>query len=215
VIDIRQQEELLMAVGKMLPKKMVVYAIGGTAMMLLGIKNSTLDIDFIFERKEERKEFMEALKKLGAKSYDNALAYGTKENIPLMLELGNSRFDMFLDKVVSSVFSKSMKERARQAHEFGNLIVKVAEPSDIMLMKSATSREKDAEDIIAVISRHIVDWNALVEEAQEQVKLGNETAILYLGEKLELLARRKAIALPKGVLDKLWTLLHRQVKHKH
>src|SRR3989344_1274543 len=98
MIDIQQQEAMLIAIGKLLPKKIRVYAIGGTAMMLRGIKNSTLDIDFVFDKKSDRKEFMNALKKLGAKELDITSIYGLKNNIPLMLELSNCRFDMFMNK---------------------------------------------------------------------------------------------------------------------
>jgi hypothetical protein len=45
MIDIQQQEAMLTAIGKILPKKIFVYAIGGTAMMFLGYKNTTKDID--------------------------------------------------------------------------------------------------------------------------------------------------------------------------
>ena len=145
MIDVQRQEDLLVAIGKLLPKKMRVYAIGGTAMMFLGIKNSTLDIDLVFDKRNDREAFMGALEKLGAKKSDVTLVYGLKKNIPLMLEFENCRFDMFVDKVITSTFSDKMKERTRQTHEFGNLIIHVADPVDILIMKSVTSRDKDLE----------------------------------------------------------------------
>jgi hypothetical protein len=215
MIDIQQQEEILIAVGRVLPRKILVYAIGGTAMMLKGIKNSTLDIDLVFDRREDREEFAKALKKLGAKTYDVTLVYGLKENTPIMLEFGNSRFDMFMNKIITSTFSEAMKTRAKQTHEFGNLVVKVADSSDIIIMKSATSREKDLADITTIFSKSNINWDILVEEAKEQVRLGNEIAILALGEKLEKLSNGKLIQVPKDISDKLWRLLHKQIKDKH
>jgi len=212
MIDIQQQEAMLIAVGKVLSKKLSVYAIGGTAMMLRGIKNSTLDIDFVFDKKKGREEFMDALKKLGAKESDVTLVYGLKSNTPLMLEFDNYRFDMFMNKVITSTFSDAMKKRAKQIHEFGNLIVKVADPNDILIMKSVTSREKDLEDIVAVVNKSQINWDSIVEESKEQVRLGNETAILGLGEKLEKLTNRKLIAVPKDISDKIWKLFNKQVK---
>jgi len=214
MIDISQQEEMLIAIGNILTKKILVYAIGGTAMMLAGTKNSTMDVDFVFDKKEDREEFMNALRKLGAKESDVALVYGLKDNSPAMLEFNNCRFDMFMNKIVSSVFSDAMKERAKEVHEFGNLIAKVASPEDILILKSATSRQKDSEDIIALANKSHIDWNIIVEESKEQVRLGNETAIMGLGEKLEKLANQKFIAVPKDVLDKIWKLFSKQVKGK-
>lgn len=212
MIDIRQQEAMLIAIGKILLKRIQVYAIGGTAMMLRGIKNSTLDIDFVFDKKSDREEFMEALRRLGAKESDVTLVYGLKNSTPLMLEFDNCRFDMFMNKVISSTFSDAMKERAKQTHEFGNLIVRVADPNDIIIMKSVTSREKDLEDIVAIINKSQIDWNVILEESREQVKFGNDIAIMGLGEKLEKLANRKLIVVPRDVLDNIWELFNKQVR---
>lgn len=214
MIDIQQQEAMLIAIGKILLRKIQVYAIGGTAMMLRGIKNSTLDIDFVFDKKSDREEFMNTLRKLGAKESDATFVYGFKNSIPLMLEFYNCRFDMFMNKVISSTFSNAMKERAKQTHEFGNLIVKVADPNDILIMKSVTSREKDLEDIVTIVNRSQIDWNVILEESREQVKFGNEAAIMGLGEKLEKLVNRKLIAVPKDVSDSLWKLFNKQVRDK-
>jgi hypothetical protein len=214
MIDIQQQEARLIAIGNILSKKIQVYAIGGTAMMFRGFKNSTLDIDFVFDKKKDREEFINALKKLGAKESDATIVYGLKSNTPLMLNFDNCRFDMFMNIVIISTFSDTMKERANQIHEFGNLIIKVADPNDILIMKSVTSREKDSEDILAIIDNSQVDWNIIIEESKKQVELGNETAIMCLGEKLERLSNQKLIAIPKDVSDKIWKLFNKQVKDK-
>lgn len=214
MIDIQQQEEMLIAIGNILSKRLQVYAIGGTAMMLRGIKNSTLDIDLVFNNKTDREEFMNALRKLGAKESDVTLVYGLKNNTPLMLEFNNCRFDMFMNKIITSTFSDAMKERAKHTHEFGNLIIKVADLNDILIMKSATSREKDIDDIVAISNKNHIDWEIIVDEAKEQVRLGNETAILGLGEKLEKLTNQKLIMVPKEILDALWKLFKEQIKNK-
>jgi hypothetical protein len=212
MIDIRQQEDMFIAIGNALQRKILIYAIGGTAMMFRGLKNSTLDADLVFDKKTDREEFMNALRKLGAKESDAILVYGLKNNTPLMLTLNNCRFDLFMNKIITSTFSDSMKERAEHTHEFGNLIIKVATPSDILIMKSVTARDKDNDDIIAIINKTKLDWNVVIEEAKEQVKLGNEKAILGLGEKLEKLVSSKAINVPQEVSDKLWDLFTKQIK---
>ncbi|MDO8508404.1 MAG: hypothetical protein Q7S27_01840 [Nanoarchaeota archaeon] len=213
MIDISGQEARLLAIGNLLSKKIQVYAIGGTALMLRGIKNSTLDIDLVFDRINDRIEFMSVLLKLGAKEGDVTLVYGLNKNTPLMLNFDNCRFDMFMNKIVTSTFSDSMKERANQTHEFGNLIIKVADPNDILIMKSATSREKDSEDIVSIINKGQINWDIIVEESKIQVKLGNERAIMNLGEKLETLSNRKLIALPPHLLNQIWKLFGKQIKN--
>lgn len=214
MIDIKQQEEMLLAIGNILPRKLSVYAIGGTAMMLRSIKNATLDIDIVFEKKSDREEFISALKELGAKESDVTLVYGLRKNTPLMLKFDNCRFDMFMNKIITSTFSDGMKNRAKEMHQFGNLVIKVADPNDILIMKSVTSREKDIEDIVSIINKSSVDWNIIVEEAEQQVILGNESAIFELGEKLEKLTNRNLAVVPKEISDKLWKLFNKQIKDK-
>src|SRR3989344_5548676 len=219
MININSQEALFNEIGRALPKNLIVYCIGGTAMMLRGLKGETLDIDLVFDKESDRRLFIETLERLKFKKDEKRViqTYGLKKNTPMMLRLesGDFIFDLFLNKIVSSIFSDGMKKRATQTHEFGgNLIIKVADPNDILIMKSVTGRTKDTEDIISIISNNKLNWDIIVEEAKEQVNLGNETAIMGLGEKLEKLNNQKAISVPKPITDKIWKLFTKQVKEK-
>ncbi len=214
MINIEEQKSLFARIGKILPKRIEVYVIGGTAMMFLGLKENTLDVDIVFSNPEDRRVFYESTKSVGFRDSSAEIVYGKKENTPEMVTLDDVRFDLFLFKIITSTFSNGMKERAIEIHEFGNFVIRVADPSDVIIMKSATSREKDLEDIISIARRVKIDWNIIIEEAKEQIKLGNEGAILELGEKLEKLSSRKALDVPKEILDKLWDLLVKQVREK-
>lgn len=213
MIDISQQEALFIAIGELLPHCVSAYAIGGTALMLRSMKNSTLDIDIVFDTNTDRALFITALKTLGARESDVTLVYGLKEHTPYMLELKGARFDLFVNKIITSIFSEPMKQRAQQTHEFGrNFIIKAADAHDVLIMKSVTSREKDEIDIVRISQSISINWKTIVDEAQEQVSLGNEKAILSLGERLETLNNRKALVVPQSVLDSLWKLLKKQVR---
>ncbi len=58
-----------------------------------------------------------------------------------------------MNKIITFTFSNAIKERAKQTHEFGNLIIRIADPNDIIIIKSVTSRNKDLDDIITVINK--------------------------------------------------------------
>jgi hypothetical protein len=219
MININAQEILFNQIGRALPKKLSVYCIGGTAMMLRGLKGETNDIDIVFDKESDRNIFIEAIEKQNFKKDEKRVieTYGLKKNTPAMLRLesGDFIFDLFLNKIISSVFSNGMKSRATQTHEFGgNLVIKAADPSDILIMKSATGRAKDNEDIISIIKNNKLDWDVVLQEAKEQAKLGNEHAIMGLGENLEKLTNKKLISVPKEVIDRLWKLFKEQVKNK-
>ncbi len=51
-INVKEQEELFNLIGRTLKKKIECYAVGGTAMMFLGIKETTKDIDLVLKKKK-------------------------------------------------------------------------------------------------------------------------------------------------------------------
>jgi len=215
MIDITQQQELFIDIAKKLPRKIIVYAIGGTAMMFLGLKEATKDVDLVFTSEDDRKVFKESAKSLGFDEGDVKIVYGKKDNVPEMINILDSRLDLFLTKIITSTFSESMKERASEIHEFDkNLIIKIANPNDILVMKAVTSREKDREDILNIINNFNVNWDIIIKESENQIKLGNERAVLDLGTTLEKLKNQNKLPIPPQVLDSLWKMLKDQISSK-
>ncbi|NQU79731.1 hypothetical protein HQ545_08240 [Candidatus Woesearchaeota archaeon] len=215
MISIDEQQSLLLNISKGLKKKITVYAIGGTAMMFLGIKDTTLDIDLVFDNNEDKEAFKDAAKEIGYKELDGIEIYGARPNIPDMLKLKDERFDLFVDEVIDFVFSQEMKNRAEQTIEFeGNLTLNVANPQDIVLMKCATDRAKDKDDARKIIETSDINWDIVIEEAKNQIKLGKEKAYFELGCFLEELKEKLGVPVPQEVLDKLFTLVQEQAAKK-
>src|SRR3989344_2457424 len=118
MITIQEQEKLFIEIGKTLDKKIECFAIGGTALMFLGLKDSTKDIDLVFSSKEDRTAFIKAAKNAGWLELDARIVYGERENIPIMLKFGDSRLDLFVNEVIDFSFSKQMRERAEKIRQF-------------------------------------------------------------------------------------------------
>ncbi|HLC46173.1 MAG TPA: DUF6036 family nucleotidyltransferase, partial [Candidatus Nanoarchaeia archaeon] len=197
MISVESQQKLLLAVSKRLKRKVIAYAIGGTAMMFLGFKDSTLDIDLVFEDEKDRKTFSNAITEIGYRKMDSALVYGEKLNHPEMFTLGDERFDLFVGQVIHFVFSRQMMVRAEDIHQFSdNLILKIADPHDLILMKCATDRQKDINDAQNIINSTKIDWNILINEAKNQILLGKHTASFDLGEFLEKLKYEMKVDIP-------------------
>lgn len=215
MISIEEQQKLLLNAARKLKKKITAYAIGGTAMMVLGFKDSTLDIDLVFESKKDRDVFKEAIKSIGYQDINPIQVYGTNENQPEMLTLGDERFDLFVVKVIDFVFSDTMQKRANQIHQFDkNLILKIADPHDIILMKCATDRLKDIDDARNIINNTKIDWNLIIEEAKKQISLGQERAAFDLGCFLEDLKEKMKVNIPKETLDNLFKIVQKQAAEK-
>jgi len=215
MITIDQQQKLLLNVARRLTKKITVYAIGGTAMMFLGFKDSTLDIDLVFENEKDRAVFKEAVKSLGYIEMDTIKVYGAKRNTPEMFKLNDERFDLFVVEVIDFIFSEEMRKRAEQIHQFEkNLILKIANPHDIILMKCATDRIKDKDDARSIVNSTKINWDILINEAKKQIELGKERSAFELGCFLEDLKNKMNLDIPQKVLDKLFLIVVKQAKDK-
>lgn len=215
MITIDQQQGLLLNISRRLKRKITAYAVGGTAMMFLGFKDATLDIDLVFEHEKDRKVFEEVIKSLGYQDLDPIKIYGVKRNQPEMFKLGDERFDLFVVQVIDFVFSANMQKRAQQIHQFGDtLVLRIADPHDIILMKCATDRLKDKDDARKIIESVKIDWNIIIEEAKEQIKLGKERAAFELGCFLEDIKRDMKVKVPQQVLNQLFEIVKSQAEKK-
>ncbi|MBR9699923.1 hypothetical protein GOV09_05690 [Candidatus Woesearchaeota archaeon] len=215
MITVEEQQVLLISIAKRLSKPLIAYAIGGTAMMFLGIKDTTKDIDLVFDHRAEREMFKKAISELGYEKIDSRAAYGEKKNIPEMFYRDDERFDLFLNEVISFVFSDEMKKRATKTMQFSdNLIIKVADVHDLILMKCSTDRVKDQDDARAIIERSPIDFKICVQEAKEQIQLGKEKAAFELGCFLEDLKNELNVPVPQSALDGLFSIVKSQAAKK-
>jgi hypothetical protein len=214
MITIKEQEILFLDISRKLKKKITCYAIGGTAMMFLGLKFNTKDIDLVFKNEEERKIFIKSLEELEFKKLDSIILYGKKLNQPELMQRGDERIDLFTTEIISFIFSENSEKRAGKIHQFGeNLIIKIANVHDIVLMKHATDRVKDIKDIEAILNQGDINWTLILEETKNQIKLGKERAALDLGLFLEKLEKMGA-KIPKHVLNELFKIVEMQAREK-
>src|SRR3989344_3643053 len=218
MINVKNQQDLLLDVSRKLKKKITVYTIGGTAMMFYGLKEATKDIDLVFASDEERKEFKRAAMGLGYNLFSSIHVYGTKPNQPIMLVRGKEReerFDLFVKEVIHFIFSEEMMKRATATYEFDvNLILKIADPHDLILMKCATDRLKDKDDVRDIINKTKIDWEIIINEALNQIKLGKERAIWDLTAFVDDIIKLK-VNIPSDVQQRLFKLLQKQIDEKH
>lgn len=220
MINVNEQQDLLLGIANKLKREIIVYAVGGTAMMFHGMKDTTRDIDLVFNNEEDREDFEKAAKSLGYKEFDSVIVYGAgKENQPVMLARGKGeaeRFDLFNYNVISFFFSENMKKRSENTFEFGqNLILKIADVHDLILMKCATNRQKDAEDVQTIINESPkIDWEKIIEESKHQVVLGKTRAIWDLGDFLDRLKDELGVDIPQEVINELLDLVRKQAEEK-
>ena len=143
MIDKNDLVKWLQKVDKNIKKHILVVAVGGTAMTLLGLKSSTVDVDFCVNSKD--KEELEA-----------AIA-------------GTFKVDIFVD---GYIFSEQLPDdymsKAKEIIEMKNITLKALSPTDIIITKAARLNARDEEDIEA-LAKH-VDKEILVKRFKIVVK---------------------------------------------
>jgi hypothetical protein len=137
-----------------LNKKIVLIAVGGTAMTLLGLKPSTRDVDFCLDS-EDRKDFENVLDK-------------------------KFIVDLFVDGYIfSEQLPSDYAEMSKDLVKMKNITLKTLSPVDIVITKAARLNARDEEDINS-ISKH-VDKKLLVKRFKQVVETyaGNENDFRY------------------------------------
>lgn len=196
MINTEDQEELLKLVADYLEKDIKCIAIGGTAMMFKGYKNTTKDIDLVFQTEEERNIFIKAIKQLGYNEIGLANIYDEKRkeftNKPKMFTRGDERFDLFVEEVFGFKLNFE-QEVVTERIDFlakKELTIHLLNKEILVLLKSITHREKDFEDIETILSiEKNLDWKLLISEAIKQ-KHHNEWILIDLEKNMQQLKKK-------------------------
>lgn len=134
-------------------EELELFALGGTAMVLKGIKESTKDIDFLTAEPYSK------IKKL-------FILAGLKEESPSKLcniwRLQNIRVDVFYDGFIFGVpFPDDWKELSEKLRDIGKVRLFVLNWYDLIITKIARSEERDIGDILAILTSQKIDFEVL------------------------------------------------------
>ena len=195
MISHQGQLDLLKAVSNVMGKDVSCFAFGGNAMIFYGYKAETKDIDLVFAKPEERKQFITALEKLGFESFDPVTIYVPKKmkdpSKPVMYRKEDARFDLFAGRIFRTLLSERMTEDIFALHEFRGkhtLKVHVMRKEHIFLLKAVTNRDRDLEDMTLILEKEKrFDWQYVVDEAIWQHQHGDSWVLLDLEEKMRQL----------------------------
>ena len=206
MINLEQQNELFKLIGEILKDKLECYVIGGSAMMYYGMKGNTKDIDLVFEHEKDREKIIQILKNLGYNERGIkvvSVIYPKKKNTPILLERDDSRVDLFVNKIISTVLSDSMKDRINSIYEYGNFIIKVLAPEDLIITKCATERAGDRLDAVEIMKRAKIDWEVIIKESVFQAEVTPYLFPVFLFDFLYELKEDLKADVPKKVLDEI------------
>ena len=138
-------------------EKITLVAVGGTAMSLLDLKVSTLDVDFTVPR-SDKPEFDRVR---------NSIPHGFK-------------IDVYVD---GSVFCNTLPddylERSSEIRNFNKIFLRALHPVDIVVTKIGRLNDRDIQDIEACILRCNIKKEEIVERAVNIIYIGREEDYQY------------------------------------
>jgi hypothetical protein len=151
--------DFLSVLNEDLPKKITLVAAGGTAMTLLDLKQSTIDIDFTIPGCD-RLEFEQALK-------SNPPGY---------------RVDRWTDGCVfCQTLPKDYLQKSIEIKKFSHISLRALQPVDIIVTKIGRLNARDMQDIEACITKGKVSETEIKERVLLVVQsyVGPEEDYLY------------------------------------
>ena len=149
-----------------LDEELELFAMGGTAMVLKGIKESTKDIDFLSTARYARIKELFTLAGLQEES---------NSQLCNIWHLGNIRIDIFYSAfILGFSLPPDWKELSEHIKNIGKIKLFILNWYDIIITKIARSERRDVDDSIAIIKHEKLDFQKLKERYYEYA----ETAII-------------------------------------
>ena len=210
MIGLEEQLSLFKLIGTELRKRTEVLVIGGSAMLFYGAKTATKDVDIALSEKN-RKEIVKILERIGFEKRQIVLdeKHDTK-NKPILTIRNNMRLDLFSEEIFSFRLSENIFARVKEVHEFEKLVVKVASPEDIILLKCATDRAGDRIDALSIIKKFNINWDVVIQECLWQTEHGKKMFVIFLLDFVEEINEIESI-IPKDIVRKIRKIAEKQM----
>ncbi|HIH23786.1 TPA: hypothetical protein HA251_02020 [Candidatus Woesearchaeota archaeon] len=143
-----------------------VYVIGGAALVQYGIKQRTKDLDIVcIEDSRSDDAVHYALERCLYTRIGSSYG-GSDVGQPDTYTKGATKVEVFGREIIEQYFSYDMERRSRFHAIIDKLIIQLADPLDIMILKDLT-RPSDREDVIRIAKCCGVDEKRIKEELRE------------------------------------------------
>ena len=130
-----------------------LFAIGGTAMVLKNVKESTKDIDFLTTESYEKIKRLFSLAGLKEESPDR---------ICNIWRMDKTRIDIFYGGFIMGIpFPEDWKEKSEKIREIGKIKLYILNWYDLIITKISRSEKRDIEDILNIIKSQKLDFKFL------------------------------------------------------
>jgi hypothetical protein len=202
----RQEDisELFSQLGRVLGQEVDALLIGGAAMLELGLKDSTKDIDVVCRDEVDKAMLLEAARSLGFEIVGPEKRHARLGVNRLAVKGGHS-LDIFAGMISYDFgLSDAIWQRAVKSRSFGNLVTRNASLGDIFIMKLIANRPGDGPDCAALFSASL-DFGVVYREIEAQYCKAGEMEqkiwITYIDEGIGRLEDEYELEIP--IADKI------------
>lgn len=144
--------ELVESIQKYCDKNIKLYALGGTALTILGLKKSTLDVDINIATQAEYNYIIKLFEQIGFKKI-GPIRWLTQEGLA---------FDLFHGEyILGTQLLDDALSRAKLAKEFEKMTIYTLDTYDIIISKLARSDQRDFDDIQVILNTANIDLKLL------------------------------------------------------
>lgn len=160
-------EEILRGLGERLAEPVQVLIIGGAAMLELGLKDVTKDIDLVCRDAEGKARLLEAARSLGFELFGPEKRHA-RLGLDRIAIKGGHTLDIFAGRISYDFkLSEAMWQRGKRTRTLGNAEMRYAAVEDIFILKLIANRPKDIEDCLSLTSAKM-DYEAMYGEIEAQ-----------------------------------------------
>jgi len=152
--------ELIESISKFIEKEIKMYALGGTALTILGIKKSTMDVDINIESNSEYKYICKIFDDLGFER--NGIHWISQEGLA---------FDMFYgSNILGTELLPDCIDKSKFIKSFGNIKLYTLPLEDIIISKLARGDSRDFDDIKGILGIEKINLRKLVQRYKETME---------------------------------------------
>jgi hypothetical protein len=192
-------EEILRGLGENLAEPVQILIIGGAAMLELGMKDVTKDIDLVCRDVAARDRLLEAARNLGFEPFGPEKRHA-RLGLDRIAIKGGHTLDIFAGRISYDFgLSDAMWQRGRGPRILGKAEMRYAALEDIFILKLIANRPKDLEDCSSMALAKM-DYETIYSEIEAQyARIGTveeKIWVTYLEEGIGKLEEDYRLRLP-------------------
>lgn len=198
ITDVAEIENLIDEIAAEEDEPLNMFLIGGGAMMYMGCKYNTKDMDLVVRSTNDFRSLSNTLEKLGFVPTRPGAGY-SRMNLSEMFvrDRDGVRIDLFENSVCGRLrLSDGMAERSKIRYTSDKITLRTCSEEDVLIFKSITERPDDRKDGVAIITVHKIDWNTVLDEILKQVSEGEDVWITWIASGLTEISEMTGYRIP-------------------